>query len=1021
MARLMMTLLVSFAVLQGAVAEGLFFQDGKTDWKIYLSPHAGQTETNAAQELRDALKKISGADFAVVSTEKAPESRAIIIGDLANQEVQAQAGALKLSPGNVEEVAVYTLAGRLYLAGNQPRGALYAVYSFLQRELGVRWLWPGPGGEFIPARTSWTLPALKYNHQPAIPYRGFHLCGDWRDILIFKEWMARNFINIHRHGSYGGERNAAIDKSRGFYSMWSAHNARLNDKSLFDRHPEYFAEVDGKRYAENICLSNPEAEKIVAEQMTEYIRKHPYLDILSIFPSDNQIYCRCQACAKMDVSTAWFEFYNRVTDTLKKEFRELKFATIAYQGYCDVPKCRIRNSAFVEYCSLMRCNIHPYGHPDCKLNADMLTAMGEWKATGLPIGNYTYEYDIFSENVRFVPFLSLIDDAVKTGKKLGHITMIPEVGLSPKLGPEVYVHNVQNRLSIYLYARLLWDPDQKMTDILCDWCRTAFGEAAAPMYDYYMSMDRAWTAMPIHTYILGNALNVVSYFFTSNLRKEATAALAAADQALSKIQDQAVRDRAAAAVEREKILFKQWLDLYQMKSADVPRLNLPLLAQAADFAQSSCRVPELGSATPAAKSYATDVRLAWTREALLIKWVCHDPQIKNVKARAVRTSGKTPDGRDPSASGLGAAGEAYPSNAKRSVVLDFWRAMLRRGRLVQEFCQNLGSRGGKVVDDDSVELELASGLSGETWHFAVNPHEVMQNYRYSSVGVREDQWHPGWQVKTRMEADRWEADMTIPFAALGQTPNPNESWQVRFLRHNGGRKDFAPGVFPDRETALLFFNAASRTDRAVLWWSGAPERESKNDAALNQDFTQAGWKINLVTTQENLLALTNTCDVFWFRHPSGPNKVPADYWEKHLVPAVKNGALAVFVSYWNIPLDQYFNDPSLKVKVTSPVGIPLAGRRSQSIAPGDWSSKPNNLLPGLTDEITPAYGFVPEDAAAWTVLATAPLNDKESFPYLLARPYGKGMIILGGADIRLSVTHMLDNFVAYHQSLKKGN
>jgi hypothetical protein len=953
-----MTLLVSFAVVQGAVAEESFFQNGKTDWKIYLSPRADLTEKYAAQELREALKKISGADFEVVSSNKAPESRVVIVGSLDNPEVQEQAATLKLTTGKVEEVAVYTLGGRLYLAGNQPRGALYAVYSFLQRELGVRWLWPGQGGEFIPARTSWELPELKFNHKPAIPYRGFHLCGDRRDYGIFREWMARNFINIHRHG---GDYNidVAKDKSMGFHSMWSTHNVRV-PKNFFAQHPEYFAEVNGKRCAGNICLSNPNVDRIVAEKLAEYIRQRP-LDIVSLYLADNQDYCRCKECAKIDVSTAWFEFYNRLTDTLKKEFPNLKFATIAYQGYRKVPKRQVRNSEFIEYASCDRCCVHPYRQPDCKHNAAVMAEMLEWKATGLPIGNAAYEFDFFHQNVRFIPILNLIDDAIKTGKKLGHVSMMPEVRLEPKTGPEEYVYNVQNRLPTYLYARLLWEPDQPMTDILRDWCQTAFGKAASPMFDYYMCMDRAWTAMPIHTYIIGNALNVVSYFFTSNLRKEVATAFAAADQALTKIQDQAARDRAAAAVEREKVLFKQWQDLYLVKT-DLPRLNLPLLARAEDFAQSSCRVPEFAGSTTETQSYRTEARIAWTTNALLVRWVCYDPQIKDLRAVAE-------------------------------------------------------SRDGKVIDDDSVELELASGLSGETWHFAVNPNGAIQDYRYSSVGVREDQWNPEWQFNNKIGTDRWSTDMMIPFAVLGQTPNPNENWQARFLRHNGGRNDFAQDVFPARETALLFFNAASRTDRAILWWSGDPEQESKKDAALNQDFIRAGWKINLVTTEEKLLALHDKCDVFWFRHPNGPNEVPADYWEEYLEPAVKNGALAVFVSHGPFPLERYFNDPSFKVKVvTVTAEIALTGRRSRFIAPGDWSNKPNNLLPRLKHGITPAYGFVPEDPTVWTILATAPLNEKESFPYLLARPYGKGMIILCGDSIPLSAADMLENFVSYRPS-----
>ena len=94
--------------------------------------------------------------------------------------------------------------------------------------------------------------------------------------------------------------------------------------------------------------------------------------------------------------------------------------------------------------------------------------------------------------------------------------------------------------------------------------------------------------------------------------------------------------------------------------------------------------------------------------------------------------------------------------------------------------------------------------------------------------------------------------------------------------------------------------------------------------------------------------------------------------------------------------------------------IPLAGRRRQFIAPGDWSREPNDLLPRLTSRITPACGFVPEIPSAWTILATAPRSEGEPFPYVLSRPYGKGMIILCGDSIPIAPAKMLENFAAYH-------
>lgn len=937
---------------QGAFGNEVFFHDGRTDWKIYLSPQAAPTETFAAEELHAALHKISGAEFEVLSSADVPACRAIIIGDLNNPQVQSRAEALNLHAGKVEQVAVSTLDGRLYLAGNQPRGALYAVYHFLQQELGVRWLWPGPDGEFMPTKDSWSLPTLKYSYQPAFAYRGFHLCGDWRDVNLFREWMGRNFINIHRHAA------SPEEKRRGFYSLWSSHNVVLPEP-LFDQHPKYFAEIGGKRYKSNICFSHPDVDRLVAAEMAVYLRKRPFLEILSVFPSDNQDYCRCAQCAKREVSTAWFEFYNRLTDTLKQEFPDLKFATIAYQGYRDVPQCPIRNSEFIEYASYSRCNIHPYGHPDCRHNADTLRAMLAWQATGLPIGHYAYEYDIYAKNCRFTPFLSLIADAVKTSRRLGHVAVIPEVSLSPKSGPDVYAHHVQNRLSIYLYARLLWEPDQEVTSLVNDWCQTVFGEAARPMADYYLAMDCAWTAMPIHATILGNALNTAPHLLTDELRAEAAAAFASAEQQVPKIAEAAGRERAAAALKRERALFNQWLDLYRM-NADVPRLNLPLLAAAGDFAHSACRSQEL--VAPAGdgdtQGCSTRVRLAWTKESLLVKWTCEDQQIEEPKAAA-------------------------------------------------------SDRDGQVVADDSVELVLSSGLTGETWHFAANAKGTQQDWRESSVGVREDLWNPAWQASTRLAAGAWEAEMVIPFASLGHAPNANETWEARFLRHHGGRPGLATSVFPNRETALLLFRSAPRTDRSLLWWSGAPDREAPRNAALVQEFTEAGWQMQLVANEGELRAVDGRCDAYWFRHPHGPNKVPADYWEQHVIPAVKEGALAVFVSYWNIPLDQYFRDPSLRVKVVACSGIPLAARTSTFIAPGDWSTQPHNLHRALKTAITPAYGFVPADADGWTVLATAPNGSGIPYPYLLTRRYGKGMIVLGGDDVRLSPAKMLDNFMAY--------
>lgn len=926
------------AACQAAAASVPFFEKGRTDWTVAISAGADPTERYAAVELTNALARIGGAVFPVVSNAPAG-GRVIVIGDLRNPEVRARAEALQLHPGEVEESAVRTLDGRLYLVGNNPRGALYAVYSFLQNELGVRWLWPGPDGAFMPRRDSWGLPELAYGRLPVIPYRGFHLCGDYYrepDAERFREWMARNFINVYRHAAPPRE------KRRGFYSMWSSHNVRL-PPALFAAHPGYFAEIGGRRYDSNICFSHPEVDRLVAAETAAYVRKHPALDLLSVFPSDNMNYCRCAACSKMDVSTAWFEFYNRLTDTLKAEFPDLKFATLAYQGFRDVPACKIRNTAFVEYATYDRCNMHPYGQPDCPKNATTVSNLVAWKATGIPIGNYGYEYDIFSRNGRFLPFLSMIDNGIKTARDMGLATVIPEVLLmSTNYAPDIRISSVQNRLSLYVYARLLWEPDRTLAEVLADWSRTVYANAAPPMAAYYTRMDRAWSALPLHAGILGDALGVAPVFLAGSLQEEVAADFAAAGKAIDRLADPAVRERAAAALLRERILFDQWRQLARLH-ADVLRINLPLLEKAEDLAHVSSRPQVVGSNTA--------VRLAWTRDALHVNWRNRCP--------------------DPAA----------------------------------------------LDKEDAVELELGSGVTGERWLLAVDRRGTRTSARVADVGTRDANWNPAWQAEVRAVTGGWEAEMTVPFASLGQPARSNESWQARFHRRQTGS---VPAVFPERDPAMVYFCAAGRTDRTVLWWAGCPERENreqngvKPETGLIEEFARIGWDCQVVTNRERLAAWHGRSDAFWFRHPAGPNKLPLDYALTQLAPAVSNGAVAFFVSYWDIPLDRYFNDLSLKVKVISSA-LPLAARKSATLAPGEWSRQPHDLLRRLETRITPAYGFVPAVPEAWTVLASAPSQTGEPFPYLLAARYGKGLIVVGGDSIPVSPAALMDNLLRYHQ------
>jgi len=209
----------------------------------------------------------------------------------------------------------------------------------------------------------------------------------------------------------------------------------------------------------------------------------------------------------------------------------------------------------------------------------------------------------------------MIEDAIREGRRRKQVALITEVSLSPRTGPITSVHTVQNRLPIYLYAQLMWDPERSADELLADWCNTAYCDAAAPMLEYLRAMGHAWTAMDHHPGILGDAMSVSDSFITTHLQAKAQSAFSAAAAALSKQQPLTMRDRAMEAVERERLLYKQWQDLADLKRG-APLLNAPLLPGPADFTDSVCKPVCLITDNEKNETLA---RVAWTSNSLLLR------------------------------------------------------------------------------------------------------------------------------------------------------------------------------------------------------------------------------------------------------------------------------------------------------------------------------------------------------------------------------------------------------------------
>lgn len=160
-----------------------------------------------------------------------------------------------------------------------PVGTLFAVYDVLDNDLGVRWLWPGKSGEFVPKRATFQIRDRDETVQPR-----FRFCGLRTERPEEILWMRR----MRMHGADGMEYGHS-------FGDWG--------KKYFAEHPDWFEmDKEGKRHpGKSMCVSNPGFQKQIVENWWAEQQKHPgSRSILNICENDGPGACCCPNCLAWD-------------------------------------------------------------------------------------------------------------------------------------------------------------------------------------------------------------------------------------------------------------------------------------------------------------------------------------------------------------------------------------------------------------------------------------------------------------------------------------------------------------------------------------------------------------------------------------------------------------------------------------------------------------------------------------------------------------------------------------------------
>ena len=156
---------IFFLAVLSCHGSSFIFQNGKTDYRIYVAPDATPAEKNAAAEFQKYWKLATGTGIAVSG--KYTGNRQILIG--LSQEAQKLLPGIDLKSLNNDEIIIAPAKDMLILCGERPRGTLYAVYEFMKQHMGIRF-WTAEE-ESVPKSETIAMPEKIFRYAPPVKVR----------------------------------------------------------------------------------------------------------------------------------------------------------------------------------------------------------------------------------------------------------------------------------------------------------------------------------------------------------------------------------------------------------------------------------------------------------------------------------------------------------------------------------------------------------------------------------------------------------------------------------------------------------------------------------------------------------------------------------------------------------------------------------------------------------------------------------------------------------------------------------
>ncbi len=529
------------------------------DYVIVIGKEASASEKNSANKLQEYLFEISGKKLQIVTDEAEETDFEIIVG-----KTSREGKAFTIDRENLGDdgVVIKTAGTKIILSGAEQRGAVYAVYTFLEEYFGCRWFTYDL--TVIPKAEKLIIPkVIDYRYVPPIIFRE----TDWISPAKSNEYKAANKLNDNVYGVISEEYGSGISYAGSF-----AHTmAYLVDTQLFETEPEIFAYgvKTRQRTTDQLCLTNPRTLELAIQGVRSWLEANPGAKIISVTQNDNQNYCVCKNCKKIDKEEGsqagtMLRFVNAIADDIKEDYPDVMVDTFAYQYTRKPPKITVpRDNVIVRLCSIECRFSTPLDSGVVPENDEFVEDIKKWSeiCDNLFIWDYTTNYshylapfanfDIIQRNLQF-----FAENNVIGVYEEGNYTASECDGEFAEL-------------RCYLLAKLMWDPYCDIDKHMYDFCEAYYGDGAQGIVDFINFIDENsggisvdlenWWILPIPNGIdIRNGLSIYAPIKSQTVIRMKKDEVGKVDAMWQMAKDGAKTDEQLENVLKSEICWRYW-------------------------------------------------------------------------------------------------------------------------------------------------------------------------------------------------------------------------------------------------------------------------------------------------------------------------------------------------------------------------------------------------------------------------------------------------------------------------------